>query len=88
MIDLNAHECNRTSLYLIFGNDINDQGVIVGYAVDQRTGNARACLAIPNNDGCEIGHAARPRIRPPQSILRRFGLLDATTRPGSPRSQL
>jgi probable HAF family extracellular repeat protein len=42
-----------TSLYLIFGNDINSRGEIAFYAYDQNNGEFHAAMGIP----CDEGHA-------------------------------
>jgi probable HAF family extracellular repeat protein len=54
MADLNALvKPGSTSLYLIFGNDINSRGEIAAYAFDQSNGEFRAAVAIP----CDEEHA-------------------------------
>ena len=54
MTDLNALvKIGSTSLYLVFGNDINSRGEIAAYALDQSNGEFHAALAIP----CDGDHA-------------------------------
>ena len=40
-----------SSLYLILANDINDSGEIVGFALDNTSGDVVAFLAVPSNGG-------------------------------------
>lgn len=54
MIDLNTLvKASSTSLYLVFGNDINSRGEIAAFAFDQSNGEFHAALAIP----CDGEHA-------------------------------
>ena len=54
MTDLNTLvKPGSTSLYLVFGNDINSRGEIAAYAFDPGTGAFRAAVAIP----CDEEHA-------------------------------
>lgn len=54
MTDLNTLvKPGSTSLYLVFGNDINSRGEIAGFAFDQSNGEFRAFLATP----CDEQHA-------------------------------
>ncbi|MBV9303252.1 MAG: hypothetical protein JOY62_00380 [Acidobacteriaceae bacterium] len=50
MTDLNKLVANDTGLHLVFANDINDRGQIVGGASDQKTGTSPAFIAIPKCD--------------------------------------
>jgi probable HAF family extracellular repeat protein len=55
MTDLNALvKPGSTSLYLVFGNDINAQGEIAAYAFDQSNGQFHAALAIPCNENEDV----------------------------------
>jgi probable HAF family extracellular repeat protein len=47
MIDLNSLKIGHASLTLVYANDVNDYGVIVGGAYDTKTGKAPAFVAIP-----------------------------------------
>ena len=48
MTDLNTLvKTGSTSLYLVFGNDINSRGEIAAYAFDQSNGEFRAVVALP-----------------------------------------
>jgi probable HAF family extracellular repeat protein len=54
MTDLNTLvRPGSTSLYLVFGNDINSRGEIAAFAFDQNNGEFHAALAIP----CDEQHA-------------------------------
>ena len=54
MADLNTLvKPGSTSLYLVFGNDINSRGEIAAYAFDQSNGEFHAALVIP----CDEQHA-------------------------------
>jgi probable HAF family extracellular repeat protein len=55
MIDLNTVIAPNSSLYLLSANDINDQGSIVGQALDPSTGDTPAFLATPTDDGSQGG---------------------------------
>jgi probable HAF family extracellular repeat protein len=55
MTDINSLvKPGSTSLYLIFGNDINSRGEIAAYAFDQTNGEFHAAVAIP----CDEAHAS------------------------------
>jgi hypothetical protein len=43
-----------TSLYLVFGNDINSHGEIAAYAFDQSNGQFHAALAIPCDENEDV----------------------------------
>ena len=61
MTDLNTLIPPNSSLYLLYANDLNDRGEIVGQGFDQATGAAPAFLAIPcgqNHQSC----GERPEI--------------------------
>ena len=54
MTDINSLvKPGSTSLYLVFGNDINSRGEIALYAVDPSNGDAHEAMAIP----CDEQHA-------------------------------
>ena len=73
-----------SSLYLVSGNDINDEGDIVGQAFDQSSGGSPGFLATPcdgdrkGDGGCEEGAegtigagsatSERPNITPPENV--------------------
>ena len=70
MIDLNTLvKASSTSLYLVFGNDINSRGEIASFAFDQSNGGFHAALTIPR-DGEHADMGAVQVIPKPQ--LRRF----------------
>jgi uncharacterized membrane protein len=60
------------SPYLLFANDINDHGRIVGEAFDATTGDAPAFIAIPQSDVIgefsEGVHRAMPRMDRPSEL--------------------
>ena len=56
MTDLNTLTPPDSPLYMLTGNDLNDQGEIVGQAFDQTTGAAPAFLLVPTHVG---GDAAK-----------------------------
>jgi probable HAF family extracellular repeat protein len=47
MTDLNSLMIGQNSLTLVYANDVNDYGVIVGGAFDAKTGDSPAFVAIP-----------------------------------------
>ncbi len=51
MTDLNTLIAPGSSLSLLYANDINDQGAIVGQAYDSSTTDSPAFLAVPEYDG-------------------------------------
>ena len=53
MTDLNTLIPTSSSLSLVIANDITDRGEIVGFAVDQNTGDSPGFVAIP----CDQQHA-------------------------------
>jgi probable HAF family extracellular repeat protein len=70
MVDLNTLvKPGATSLYLIFGNDINSRGEIATYALNPGTGEFRAAVAIPcderhaDNEGCEYQAESTTPVR-------------------------
>jgi len=78
MTDMNSLISNRSSIYLNFAGDINEQGDIGGLAFDQRTGVAPAFMALPKRGGSDV-RAALPsrRLSLPQRVrdaLREFAL--------------
>lgn len=50
MTDLNALIPRRSRYYVVIANDINDDGVIVGQALDKKTGETLAFVATPHRD--------------------------------------
>ena len=50
MTDLNALMIGNKSLTLLYANDINDEGMIVGGAYDSKTNTSPAFVAIPWGD--------------------------------------
>jgi probable HAF family extracellular repeat protein len=81
MTDINTLvKPGSTQLYLVFGNDINAEGEIAGFAVDQSTGEFRGFLAIPcdeqhaDNQACNddsqgtIAATERPRVVLPENV--------------------
>jgi len=70
MTDLNSLVCQGTSLYLLSGYDINDQGEIVGIGFDQNTGDAPAFGAIPTRGGshCNIGLSVAQKRALPENV--------------------
>jgi probable HAF family extracellular repeat protein len=64
--DLNTLIPSSSNLYLIYGNDINDSGVIAGQAVDSTTGNQPAFQAIPT--GTKAAPTPRQRVALPDRI--------------------
>ena len=60
-----------TSLYLVFGNDINSRGEIALFAFDQSDGQFRAAMAVPCNDDHALDKAcdgaAQPAIAVPET---------------------
>lgn len=79
MTDLNSLVIpGSTSLYLVFGNDINSRGEIAAYAFDQNTGEFQAALAIPcDDDGSACTEntttlapatGASPKVSPPKNV--------------------
>jgi probable HAF family extracellular repeat protein len=47
MVDLNSLKIGHGSLILVYANDVNDYGVIVGGAYDTKTGRSPAFVAVP-----------------------------------------
>ena len=70
MTDLNTLVCHGSSLYLTYGGDINDGGVIVGQAFDPNTGDTPTFLAIPggHGDDCEANSSAGERVILPANV--------------------
>jgi probable HAF family extracellular repeat protein len=85
--DLNTLIQSDSSLNLVLANDINDQGEIVGYAVDSTSGATVAFLAVPvlngrgssskalqtQNDSKSRSFSVPENIR--QELLRRVGVV-------------
>ncbi|HYK54318.1 MAG TPA: hypothetical protein VEV38_12365 [Candidatus Eremiobacteraceae bacterium] len=57
------------SPYLVFANDINDNGVITGLALDQNTGAVFAFRAIPNDNGSLSLQPTKSRPIPPARLF-------------------
>jgi probable HAF family extracellular repeat protein len=91
MTDLNTLTPPGSSLYLIYGSDINDKGEIAGQGFDPSTGYTSGFLAVPcdneraDDEGCQAASqasvgVARPRAALPENVRetlrRRFGLRD------------
>jgi probable HAF family extracellular repeat protein len=85
MKDLNSLvKLGSTSLYLIFGYNVNSRGEIAIYALDQISGNTHAALAVPCdeqhaddeacNDAAPVNAAVSPRPEAvlPQDVRRRL----------------
>jgi probable HAF family extracellular repeat protein len=59
MSDLNTLIPSNSSLYLLFANDLNDEGEIVDQAIDEANGTAPAFLVVPcdgepaNDEDCQ-----------------------------------
>jgi hypothetical protein len=85
MADLNTLvKPGSTSLYLVFGNDINSRGEIATYAFNPANGEFRAALAIPcdkehaDNEDCKdvaqgtiaapSATSARPKVTLPHNV--------------------
>jgi probable HAF family extracellular repeat protein len=47
MVDLNSLKIGHGSLTLVYANDVNDYGIIVGGAFDAKTGKSPAFVAVP-----------------------------------------
>jgi probable HAF family extracellular repeat protein len=60
--DLNSLIQPGSSLYLLLANDMNESGEIVGFALDNNTGDVVAFLAVPSNGGNDSKVNATPRI--------------------------
>lgn len=65
--DLNSIIQPGSSLFLILANDINDSGEIVGFALDNASGNVVAFLAVPSNS--DDGGKAATAVRGPQTVV-------------------
>ena len=75
MTDLNTLIPPDSSLYLLYANDINDLGEIVGQAFDQSNGGAPAFLAVPTHgegEAAQTGAQVRSKIILPQSVRERL----------------
>lgn len=69
MTDLNTLIPPDSSLYLLYGADIDDAGKIVGQALDQTTGAVPAFLATPTN---EHGRHPSAKLILPESVRERL----------------
>lgn len=67
MSDLNSLVA-RTQLYIIYAGDINDDGSIVGEAVNPRTGEAPAVLLLPYDSARAAPASPKPKL--PFALLR------------------
>ncbi len=70
MTDLNTLVSTGSSLFLVYGADINDRGEIVGAAFDQNTGDAPAFLAIPvaGSSGEQAGGHSTRKVTLPENV--------------------
>jgi len=64
--DLNSVIQPGSALYLVLANDVNDSGEIVGYALDNSSGDLVGFLAVPSNGGNadQIAAAAPRNLQP------------------------
>jgi probable HAF family extracellular repeat protein len=79
MRDLNTLIPSNSSLYLLFANDLNDDGEIVGQAIDEATGATPAFFVVPcdeeraKDEDCQASASsqmgtARPKIVLPETL--------------------
>jgi len=70
MTDLNTLVCHGSSLYLIYGGDINDDGEIAGQAFDPNTGDTPAYLAVPTQGRghCQAGSSVGQSVILPENV--------------------
>ena len=75
MTDLNTLIPPGSSLYLIYGSDINDKGEIAGQGFDPSTGDTSGFLAVPCDDehaddeGCLAASQASVGVARPRAVL-------------------
>ena len=69
--DLNSLIQAGSNLYLFYGGDINDAGVIAGQALDPTTGNSPAFVANPQHGATRVPMPARKFVLP-QRLLDRL----------------
>ncbi len=65
MVDLNQRISSKSSLYLLYANDINDYGRIAGGAQDSANNTTPAYLLIPDRDGDYDGDTAEATVIAP-----------------------
>jgi len=96
MTDLNTLIPAGSPLAVISGDDINDRGEIVGIALDQRTGEPLAFLAVPcdeqhvGDQGCQDAAQSaigleRPKVVLPESVRERLKQRRGFGRFGAPQ---
>lgn len=75
MRDLNTLIPSNSSLYLLFANDLNDDGEIVGQAIDEVTGATPAFLVVPcdeeraNDEDCQVSARSQIGVERPKVVL-------------------